>query len=109
MNKTRYWIIGIIIIVAVGYGGYRLIKHYQNASMYNTQPTSATTQNVNPTTPPVGNATTGSNELMNKTDTSNQQLDQDLQDIQGSMNKLNSDQNQAGQAVSNQSSDTPSQ
>ena len=99
MNKTTYWIIGLVIIVALGFGGYKLMKHYQNTSMS----PSVSNNSVSAPTP------TGSTGLMNTTDTSNQQLDQDLQSVQASMDKLNADQTQAGQAVSNQSADVPQQ
>lgn len=95
MNKTLYWVIGLIVIIGLVFGGYKLMKHSKNIGMYNSQATGGNTQ--------------GSAGLTNKADTSNQQLDQDLQDVQNSMNKLNADQVQTGQAVSNQSTDTPPQ
>lgn len=28
MNKTTWWIVGLIALVVVSYGGYRVIKHF---------------------------------------------------------------------------------
>ncbi len=107
MNKALYWILAVILIAVVLFGGYKLVKHYKNTGT-NNNPQQSMNGSNNPTIVP-STSNSGSAGLMNKTDTSNQQLDQDLQDVQGSLNKLNNDQNQAGQANSSQSSDIPSQ
>lgn len=99
MNKTVYWIIGVVVVIALGFGGYKLMKHYQNTSMNNNPSASI----------PAASGNSNGAGLTNKTDTSNQQLDQDLQSVQSSMNKLNTDQIQSSQAVSNQSTDVPQQ
>ncbi len=102
MKKVIYIIVGIVIFAVLIGGGYKLMKHLQKTSS-TAQP--AMTQNsVSPTAVP-----TISVGLTNKADSSNQQLDQDLQNIQGSVNNLSADQTQENQAVSNQSADTPTE
>jgi len=104
LNKTAYWIIGGIIALAIiGFGGYKLWHHYAKSSMM--QSGNTTTVN-NPTQAAQDTTNSG---LPNKKDTSNQQLDQDVQNVQNSMNQLQQDQGTTNSDTSNQSQDIPQQ
>lgn len=101
MKGLTWTIVGIIVVAAVGFGGYKLWHHFKanqmmQSTMTTVQPSMAT---------PSG--TTGSG-LPNK-DTSNQQLNSDVQNIQGSLNNLQQQQNTSSQDVTTQSQDTPQQ
>ncbi len=96
-NKTAYWIIGgILALVIVGFGGYKL--------WHPTSTPPVTVQNQQTQT-----GTSGSGSIPNKTDTSNQQLDQDAQNIQNSLNQLQQDQGTVNNDSTNQSQDVPQQ
>lgn len=102
-NKVIIGVIIVVVLVLVGVGAYRAIRKFnrmQTAS--NTIPTSQS-QLTGSTA-----AMTPTSTAMN-TNTSNAQLDQDLQNIQTQLNQLNSDQNSVAQSIQNQSNDTPQQ
>jgi len=104
-NKSLYWIIGIIVLAVVLFGGFKLWHHSQIASLNSNQP--AKTDNTNNPSP---STTTGSvNSGLSNKDTSNQQLDQDMQSVQNSMNQLQQDQGTSNQDTVNQSQDIPQQ
>ncbi len=106
--KPQYWIIILIFLAIIGFGGYKLWHHFNAQSMlHNVQKTAMVNAVPSPSTSVTN--TTNSGGLPNKSDTSNQQLNQDLQNIQNSMNQLQQDQNTSNQDVSTQSQDTPQQ
>jgi uncharacterized protein HemX len=106
-SRKSLWLTCIIVIVVllVIVVGYKIVKRP------NTQQISYSTTNQqvpSPTTPAtqsVSNNTQNSGQSVNKTNTSNSQLDQDLKTVQGNLNQLSSDQSNANQAIQNQSSD----
>lgn len=113
-NKTTYWIIGGIIVLALfGFGGYKLWHHFNKgtATQYNNTTSTGTIQNQpsSAQNQKTQTGTSGSSGLPNKTDTSNQQLDQDTQNIQNSLNQLQQDQGTANSDSNNQSQDVPQQ
>lgn len=96
---SGYWLIGaILVLAAVGFGGYKLWQHTISTQLIQ----SATQEDTSRTS-------SGQEGLSNKTDTSNHQLDQDIQDIQNSMNQLQQDQSKASQDSTNSSQDIPQQ
>lgn len=102
MSKNiLYSVIGIIVLAVVAYGGYKVWHHYK-AAMGGYAQTAATGT-------PASSSAQNSSGLPNKTNTSNGQLNQDLQNIQGSMNQLQKDQTTSIQDANNQSQDTPQQ
>lgn len=101
MNKTILWIIGIVVIIVLVVGGYKLMKKHQATTMMYAPQTATVTPSMAPV---MTNNTSGG--LTNKTDTSNTQLDTDMVDVQNTMTKLNNDQVQSDQSLSNQSADT---
>jgi len=96
-NTLLYAIIGIVVLAVVGFGGYRM---WQGSQIAITQSAGTTTQQAG-STPAAG--------LPNKGDTSNAQLDKDVQSVQSSMDQLSTDQNATGQDTANQAQDTPQQ
>jgi len=100
-RKVLYIVVGIIILAVIVYGGYRAWHHYKTVGMMTTTPASSLTA-----TP---SSTQNSSGLSNKTNTSNGQLNQDLQNIQGSMNQLQKDQTTSTQDTTLQTQDTPQQ
>lgn len=107
-NKTAYWIIGgIIVLAVVGFGGYKVWHHYTKGSAM--QYTNNPTQNSTVSQFPAQGSQTGNSGLPNKTDTSNQQLQQDEQNIQNSMNQLQQDQGTINQDTGSQAKDVPQQ
>ena len=85
----------ILVLVVVVFAGYKFSKQNQ------TSDNMISSKGTNPTisSPPQTSKTS------NKSDTSDKALDQDFQDVQGSLNKLDKDQNIANSDSSSQ--DTP--
>lgn len=101
-NKSIYWVIGIIIFGIFAFGGYKLWHH-----TITVQESIQHTSSINPPTTVVPSQTQSASGLSNKTDTSNQQLDQDLQSVQNSMNQLQQDQNTTNNDLNTASQNTP--
>jgi len=107
-NKTTYWIIGgILVVLCLGIGGYKLWHH--NAKGSAVQYTNSAAPTTSTISQAQGSQATGKSGLPNKTDTNNQQLQQDTQDIQNSMNQLQQDQGTATQDTGSQAKDVPQQ
>jgi len=99
-----------VIVAVVLFGGYKVWHHYTRGSALQYANTTSTSANNTVTrSPSQGNQVTGNSGLPNKTDTSNQQLDNDMQNIQNSMNQLQQDQGTANQDSGSQSKDIPQQ
>lgn len=92
-------IVAIIVLLTVAIL-LKLVRHRKNV---NYQTNSAVTQvmSVTPLPTPTQQAVT--------TDNSDTQLNQDIKDIQSSLNKLDSDVTNVNQGSVNQSADTPQQ
>ena len=93
-------VILVIAVLGVGLVAYRMFSQHQLAN--STQPL-VTTQKIN--TLPVKTPISG---LASKTDNSDQALDQDFANIQGSLNKLDHDQT-AAKADSSSQDNPPTQ
>ncbi len=96
-NKTLLTLGAIIVVIVILFGGYKVIHKYSASQMNSALTTSNQSQ-------PLGQAQSGS--LPNK-GANNSDIDADIQSIQGSMTKLQQDQNTASQDKSSQ--DTPQQ
>ena len=85
----------VIIVLIVGTVAIsKLLRKTQISPVtYTTQTASQSTPTPTPTTP--------------AQDTSNKQLDQDLQDVQNNLNTVDTNLNTATQSINNQSADTP--
>jgi len=103
-EKKSSWpivLISLIILIVILIIGYKFVKKSANyQAVNNPAPATQKTATV-ATTPPA----TPSGTVAVKTGNSDQQLDKDLQGIQGNLNQLNSDQNNSNQAIQNQSQD----
>ncbi len=91
MKKTLVGIIILLVIIALGIGGYKLYKYYKNSTMMSSLYPNQT-NSINPTVSP-----SATNSGLPTTGNSNADLNQDVNNIQGSMNNLNSDQNAVNQ------------
>jgi len=109
-NKAIYWVIGVVVLAIVLFGGYKLWHHFSKGSAMQYTNNATTSQNNTVIQSPSQNSqSTGNSGLPDKTNTSNQQLDQDVQNIQNSMNQLQQDQGTTNQDTNNRSQDTPQQ
>lgn len=111
-KNSTYWLVGGLVIFVIALGiGYKTVRHYQRmntasqplgngSAMYGNQ--SGTSQTVTP------GAMTGHSAMTQNTSTANSQLDQDLQNIQGNLDQLQTDQTNSTQSLQNQSSDVVS-
>jgi len=95
-------LISLIILIIILIVGYKFVKKPGNYQATN-NPVPVNQKTVTVTTVPPA---TPSGTVVVKIDSSDQQLDKDLQGIQGNLNQLNSDQNNSNQAIQNQSQDT---
>ncbi len=103
-SRSLFIVLAVIVVLGVGgYAGYKVWHHYYAKSLPTMTP--APSQQMNQPSPSATNA----GGLSNTTDTSNQQLNKDSQDIQNSMNKLQQDQNTTIQDSNNSSLDVPQQ
>ena len=101
-NKKIYIISAVVVVLAIVGVGYKVMKHHQNLAMNAATPPSATAQGT------IAPQPTTAGGLPN-TDTSNQQLDQDEQNIQSNLTQLQQDQDTTTQDTTNQSLDVPQQ
>ncbi len=103
-NKVLIGIIIVVVLALVILGSYRTIKRFARLQMQGGNNVAPVTQSQTASTMP-----SVPTNAMTNTNSSNAQLDQDLQNIQTQLNQLNSDQNTVVQSLQNQSNDTPQQ
>jgi len=90
-------VVGVILVVlGLGFYGYKMYHQNQTSPVARVAPPTATLPLKNPAP---------NNSATSKSDISNQALDKDFLDVQGSLNKLDSDQKTANTDTSSQ--DTP--
>src|ERR1700685_136224 len=90
-NSILFVILGVVILAVIGFAGYKVLKHHNYKA--NIQTTSAST------TSPSSNS---SQATALPAGTSNTNLQNDLDSINGSMNQESSDQTSANAAVNDQ-------
>ncbi len=102
MDKAGLVLVILITVLGVGFIGYKLNHQDQSKQL-----TNYTSSQVPTAAKPITSSTSSSVSpgLANKKDSSDQALDKDFQEIQGGLNKLNSDQKAANSDSSSQ--DTP--
>lgn len=105
-NAVVYVIVGVVII-ALGVVGYKMLSHTQSVNSI-ISPT-VTSQPISSSTPMSSPSSSSSGGLTNKTDTSNAQLDKDLQQIGNSMGKLDKDSSTVNQDPNKAAADNPNQ
>lgn len=103
------YVVVVIVIIAVVVIGYKIYSHQRMVASLPLTTTLNQSSVQSPSLLPSPTSSLNSGGLANKTETSNTQLDKDLNQIGNSMNKLDQDSSTINQDPSKASVDNPNQ